>query len=147
MTSSTSRAPAALHAAIPALPVSDTKAAVSHYIEHFGFEAVHVDDGFAVLARDDVVLHLWDSADESWRSRADLAEHPVRSGAESFLSGTASCRIEVRGIDALFAELEPHGVLHPVTRGAVSSTDFGTREFATLDIAGNLLTFFEWTVE
>ena len=47
-------------------------------------------------------------------------------------------------IDALFAELEPAGVLHPTVRGGVATTDFGTREFATLDADGNLLTFFHW---
>jgi hypothetical protein len=26
----------------------------------------------------------------------------------------------------------------------VTATDFGTREFATLDLDGNLLTFFRW---
>jgi len=31
-----------------------------------------------------------------------------------------------------------------VSRGGVDDTDFGTREFATLDRDGNLLTFFRW---
>jgi len=35
-------------------------------------------------------------------------------------------------------------VLHPVSKEAVSDTDFGTREFATLDRDGNLVTFFQW---
>lgn len=145
MVSTEPRTPSALRGAVPALPVRDVGAGVAHYVDRFGFEAVHTEDGFAVLARGDVVLHLWGSTDESWRSRKDLAERPIRSGAESFLSGTASCRIEVTGVDALFAELEPQGVLHPVAEGGVTSTDFGTREFATLDLAGNLLTFFERT--
>lgn len=134
-----------LRGATPALPVRDVAAAVDHYVDRFGFEAVHIEDAFAVLGRGDVEMHLWGSTDESWRSREDLAEGPIRSGAESFLSGTASCRIEVTDVDTLFAELEPRGVLHPVARGGVTSTDFGTREFATLDLAGNLLTFFERT--
>jgi hypothetical protein len=29
----------------------------------------------------------------------------------------------------------------------VDDTDFGTREFATLDHDGNLVTFFEWVSE
>jgi hypothetical protein len=74
--------------------------------------------------------------------RNDLGDRPICSGAESFLAGTASCRIEVADVDALFAELEPAGVLHDVSRGGVGATDFGTREFATLDLDGNLLTFF-----
>ena len=67
---------------------------------------------------------------------------PICSGAESFLAGTASCRIEVADVDALFAELDRAGVLHPTVRDGVAATDFGTREFATLDLDGNLLTFF-----
>jgi hypothetical protein len=31
-----------------------------------------------------------------------------------------------------------------VSRGGVDETDFGTREFATLDRDGNLLTFYRW---
>ena len=33
------------------------------------------------------------------------------------------------------------------SRDAVDETDYGTREFATLDGDGNLVTFFEWTSE
>jgi hypothetical protein len=84
------------------------------------------------------------ATDEEWRSREDLAERPISSGAESFLSGTASCRIEVADVDALFGELQEKGVLHQVSRGGVDATDFGTREFATVDLDGNLLTFFHW---
>ena len=53
-------------------------------------------------------------------------------------------RVEVGDVDGLFGELEPQGVLHPVARDGVAATDFGTREFATLDLDGNLLTFFRW---
>jgi hypothetical protein len=35
-------------------------------------------------------------------------------------------------------------VLHPVSRNGVTETDFGTREFATLDADGNLIEFFRW---
>ena len=137
------RAKAGLGKTIPALPVRDVTAAVAHYRERFGFEPVHEDAGFAVLARDDAVLHLWEASDEEWRSRDDLAARPVCSGAESFLAGTASCRIETADPDALFEELGPKSVLHP-TVTHVADTDFGTREFATVDLDGNLLTFYRW---
>jgi catechol 2,3-dioxygenase-like lactoylglutathione lyase family enzyme len=123
--------------------VRDVAAAVAHYRERFGFHAPHETEDFAVLARDDAELHLWGATDGEWRSRADLAARPICSGAESFLAGTASCRIEVGDVDALFAELAAAGVLHEVSRGGLSATDFGTREFATVDLDGNLLTFFE----
>jgi hypothetical protein len=124
--------------------VRDVRAAVAYYRDRFGFDAPHETDDFAVIARDDSVIHLWGATDEEWRERADLTERPVCSGAESFIAGTASCRIEVADVDSLFQELEAAGVLHPVSRGGVGDTDFGTREFATLDMDGNLLTFFRW---
>ena len=138
------RAAAGLHRTNPALPMHDVSAAVAFYRERFGFDAVHETADFAVLVRDDAVLHLWGAVDDGWRSRDDLRRQPVCSGAESFLAGTASCRIEVADVDALFAELDSAGVLHDVSRGGVTATDFGTREFATLDGDGNLLTFFRW---
>jgi len=141
------RPTAGLARTIPALPVRDVAAAVAYYRERFGFEAAHATDVFAVLARDDAVLHLWGATDDDWRARDDLRERPVGSGAESFLAGTASCRIEVADVDALFDELGSAGVLHDVSRGGVATTDFGTREFATLDVDGNLLTFFHWQSE
>jgi catechol 2,3-dioxygenase-like lactoylglutathione lyase family enzyme len=131
---------------IPALPVRDAAAAVDFYRDRLGFQVLHHDGGFAVLARDAAVVHLWEAGDESWQER-DSLERPVRSGAESFIAGTASCRIDVDGVDALYEELRESGVLHPVSSSGVSETDFGTREFATLDLDGNLVTFFRWETE
>ena len=128
---------------IPALPARDVAAAVDYYRDRLGFEALHVDGGFAVLGRDEAVLHLWEAGDESWQARG-TGERPVRSGAESFIAGTASCRIRVDGVDELYEELRDHDVLHPVARGGVSDTDYGARELATLDLDGNLVVFFEW---
>lgn len=138
------RASARMNKTIPALPVRDVPAAIAHYVDRFGFEAPHVAADFAVLVRDDAVLHLWAASDEEWRARENLTSHPISSGAESFLAGTASCRIEVEDVDALFAELESRGVLHDVSREGIDATDFGSREFATVDLDGNLLTFFRW---
>ena len=132
-----------LEQTIPALPVRDAAGAVEFYRGRLGFEVLHHDGGFAVLRRDEAVLHLWQAGDESWRER-DPLDRPVQSGAESFIAGTASCRIRVDGVDDLFGEMRSSGVLHPVSKDGVSDTDFGTREFATLDADGNLLTFFQW---
>ena len=135
---------ATLRQTIPALPVRNAAAAVDFYRDRLGFEVLHHDGGFAVLCRDDAVLHLWEASDETWSERRSL-EQPVRSGAESFIAGTASCRIAVEGVDALYEEMRQSDVLHPVSRDAVETTAFGTREFATLDLDGNLVTFFQWT--
>ena len=135
-----------LNQTIPAMPVRDAVTAVGFYRDRLGFEVLHHDGGFAVLGRDDAVLHLWQADDESWRERSSM-ERPVRSGAESFIAGTASCRIKVEGVDELYDELQASDVLHPVSSGGVSETDFGTREFATLDQDGNLISFFGWVGE
>jgi catechol 2,3-dioxygenase-like lactoylglutathione lyase family enzyme len=128
---------------IPALPVRDAARAVEFYRDKLGFDVVHHDGGFAVLRRDGAEVHLWEASDDSWRDRA-ADEKPVRSGAESFIAGTASCRIAAEGVDELYGELSAREVLHPVSRDGVEETDFGTREFAALDLDGNLLTFFKW---
>jgi catechol 2,3-dioxygenase-like lactoylglutathione lyase family enzyme len=134
---------ATLSQAIPALPVRDAAAAAAFYRDRLGFTVLHHDGGFAVLGRDDAVVHLWEAGDETWRNR-DSIEQPVQSGAESFIAGTASCRIRVEGVDELYEELRGNDVLHAVSKDGVGATDFGTREFATLDSDGNLVTFFQW---
>jgi catechol 2,3-dioxygenase-like lactoylglutathione lyase family enzyme len=128
---------------IPALPVRDAAASVDFYRDRLGFEVLHHDGGFAVLGRDEAVVHLWEASDESWRKGVDL-DRPVCSGAESFIAGTASCRIAVAGVDELYEELSAADVLHRVSKEGVDDTDFGTREFATVDRDNNLITFFQW---
>jgi catechol 2,3-dioxygenase-like lactoylglutathione lyase family enzyme len=128
------------------MPVHVMSAAVAFYRDCLGFEVLHHEGSFAVMVRDEAVVHLWEASDETWRQRAS-DESPVVSGAESFIAGTASCRVRVEGVDELYAELRDKDVLHPVSQDGVGNTDFGTREFATLDLDGNLLAFFEWVTE
>jgi catechol 2,3-dioxygenase-like lactoylglutathione lyase family enzyme len=134
---------ATLTQTIPALPARDVAKSVAFYRDRLGFSVLHHDGGFAAIGRDEAVVHLWEASDESWRER-EASDRPVCSGAESFIAGTASCRIRVDGVDELYTELAPSDVLHPVSKEGVTETDFGTREFATLDLDGNLVTFFEW---
>jgi catechol 2,3-dioxygenase-like lactoylglutathione lyase family enzyme len=131
---------------IPALPVRDAAASVDFYRDRLGFDVLHHDGGFAVMGRDDAVVHLWEASDESWREGIDPAR-PVCSGAESFIAGTASCRIVVEGVDELYEELKVKDVLHKVSKDGVDDTDFGTREFATVDRDNNLVTFFQWVAQ
>jgi uncharacterized protein (TIGR02246 family) len=126
-----------LHA-IPALPVRDTAASAAFYRDKLGFVVRHEASGFAILVRDTVELHLWQAGDNAWQGRGGA---PVQSGAESFLAGTASCRVQVAGVDTLHAELQPLGILHPNAR--LADQAWGTREFGVLDPDGNLITFFE----
>src|SRR3954451_11005735 len=73
---------------IPALPVADLGLALAGWTSRLGYSAAHVGAGLAVLRRDDAEVHLWEADDVGWARRADLADRPVRSGAESFLAGT-----------------------------------------------------------
>lgn len=109
---------------IPAMPVRDASAAVAFYRDRLGFEVLHHVEGFAVMCRDKAVLHLWEASDESWRER-DLTEKPVSSGAESFIAGTASCRIRVVGVDELYDELRRNDVLHPVSKKELTTRTSG----------------------
>lgn len=88
-------------------------------------------------------MHLSAASDQSWKERAELAGRPVCRGAESFIAGTASCRIEVDHVDELYAEMAAAAVLHPGDLGSAGDTAWGTREFAALDLEGNLLTFHQ----
>jgi catechol 2,3-dioxygenase-like lactoylglutathione lyase family enzyme len=127
---------------IPALPTADIEAAVDFYRTRLGFDLIHHDDVFAILQRDLAEIHLWGASDTAWMKTLDPLA-PVSSGAESFLAGTASCRIEVEGIDDLFIEFGDSGVLHPSTT-EVRTTKWSTKEISVLDMDGNLLTFFEF---
>jgi catechol 2,3-dioxygenase-like lactoylglutathione lyase family enzyme len=134
----------ALGRVIPALPVADTEAAAAAYRDRLGFTTTYRDDGLAIVVRDIAEIHLWRAGDASWRDRGP-AEAPVRSGAESFLAGTASCRIAVDGpgdLDALHVEITASGVVHPVSVSGPSDTPYGLRELHALDLDGNLITFF-----
>jgi catechol 2,3-dioxygenase-like lactoylglutathione lyase family enzyme len=125
--------------AVPVLPVRSIAASSVFYADRLGFEVLHADDGYAVLRRDGVGLNLWAATDETWRDRP--GGPPVVSGAESFLAGTASCRIRVDGIDGLHAACAASGIVHP--DGPLADTPWGTREFTVLDPDRNCLAFFQ----
>lgn len=128
---------------IPALPVKNIKSGVDFYVSRFGFTCPYQNEDFAKLIWDEVEIHLWVVCDRSWKWRSLLLFlRPIYSGAETFLAGTHSCRIQVTDIQALFEILREKGVLYsPSTE--VETTDWGTLEFPTLDLHRNLITFFE----
>jgi hypothetical protein len=128
-----------LSRAIPALPVRNTAQSAIFYQEQLGFTIRHQERGFAIVVRDDVEIHLWEASDERWQGRSGPS--PVVSGAESFLAGTASCRIQVTGVDDLYGELQPRGILH--AQAQLTNQPWGSREFGVCDLDNNLITFFE----
>jgi catechol 2,3-dioxygenase-like lactoylglutathione lyase family enzyme len=116
-------------AAVPALPVSDQARAVAFLERALGFtELRHEGEGLGILRRDDVELHLW-------------VPDGSAPGAERHLAGTASCRIEVTGVDDLHAHCGGLGVVHP--NAPLRDEPWGTREFAVLDPDHNLIALYE----
>ena len=128
---------------IPALPVQDIKVSCGYYTNRLGFTICHQEETFAIAVRDDIEIHLWQACDKSWKWRSIfLALKPIWTGAETFIAGTASCRIQVQGIDELFEEYKKQGVLHS-SDTVVQEQYWGHREFPAVDHHRNLLTFYE----
>lgn len=130
---------ASLVHAVPTFPVRNVAQSVDFYRDQLGFTVLHVDTGFAVFQRDAVEIRVWEANDETWQERESSS--PVVSGAESFIAGTATCRIKVTGVDALYAELEPRGVVHP--KATLRDQPWGAREFGVQDPDNNMITFLE----
>lgn len=120
---------ATLNSATPALPVKTLDASAPFYRDKLGFEIVHRDGGFAIVERDAVAIILWEAND------------PNTPGAEPFIAGTASCRIQVTGIRELYAECQAQGVIHP--NGPLQRKPWGVDDFSVLDPDSNLITFEE----
>ena len=125
---------------IPALPVKDIRLSAEFYRDKLGFTLVHQETQFAIVRRDVAEIHLWAAFDETWRTRGG-GSSPVVSGAESFIAGTASCRVEVEGVDELYQEVNKQGILE--ANAQPRDQWWGAREFHVKDPDNNLVTFFE----
>jgi catechol 2,3-dioxygenase-like lactoylglutathione lyase family enzyme len=108
-----------LRSTVPVLPVSDIADASTFYSDRLGF-TVDFEAGDDIgVARDEALLHL---------------DGVVNAGA-----GMVTCRIEADGVDDLYAELEPAGVIDP--EEPIRTTPWGSRQFSVRDCCGNRLTF------
>jgi catechol 2,3-dioxygenase-like lactoylglutathione lyase family enzyme len=117
--------------AVPAFPVSDERRAVAFYASALGFVELQENGrGLGILRRDEVELHLW--------------VPDGRPGAEPHLAGTASCRIQVTGVEALYEHCTTLGVVHP--NAPLRDTAWGTREFGVLDPDNNLVSLYQRVV-
>jgi catechol 2,3-dioxygenase-like lactoylglutathione lyase family enzyme len=112
-----------LTSAAPVLASLHIERTVSFYCTRLGFSRVYVDPGvWGIVSRDSIQIHFWPCHDKSFAENT-------------------SCRVYVRGIDALFAELQPQGVVHP--NAPLAQKPWGSREFGVLDLDGNLIIFAE----
>ena len=62
-------------------------------------------------------------------------------GAERQLAESASCRLQVTGIDELYAVCSDAGVVHP--RAAIADKPWRDREFGISNPDGNLVTLYQ----
>lgn len=107
---------------VPVLSVADLGRAMAFYEERLGFRARVPADGYAILQRNDVEIHM-----------EHVPNHDPR----------AACgfRVRLEGIEPLYETCTAAGIVHP--RAPLSATPWGTREFAVTDPDGYLITFAE----
>ena len=106
---------------IPVLASLNIKKTVEFYKTKLGFNKVgYLDDNYAVIARDNFVVHFWKCNDKI---------HPENT----------SCYVDVEDIDTLYEELKTFDVIQP--NGTIKNHPYGMREFAIIDLDGNLIKF------
>jgi len=108
-----------LISASPTLASLDLAETVAFY-EGLGFRTGFHDEGYAIMNRDEVSLHFWKT------------DNPL------FPKNT-SCYISVKEVDSLYVEMQRENVIHP--NAPLRDQPWGMREFAILDIHGNLIRF------
>jgi len=112
------------HIITPVLPSSDIDRDITWYKEKTGFEVTCQEDGYAVLRRENLWIHL------QWHT--GTAEDPIHG---------AVIKIFVEGIETIFQEF--------ITRGTVTkdklrhNTPWHTHEFGFYDLNKNAIFFVE----
>ena len=104
----------------PVLAALDIPRLVDFYEERLGFKASWKDEGYGIVHRDQITIHFWHAK-------------------EKIFPENTSCYVDVEGIDALYEEYQKAGVIHP--NGQLANQPWGMREFAILDLDGNLIRF------
>jgi catechol 2,3-dioxygenase-like lactoylglutathione lyase family enzyme len=128
---------------MPAVPVRNLDASLAFYRDKLGFTVRHREQGGAIIVRDATERHLTQLDDESWKTRPDFLSRPVKTGAESFLPGTASYRIGVDDVRLLHEECVAMGIVSP--NAPLREQWWGDVDFGVLDVDRNLVTFFQHT--
>ena len=108
---------------VPIIPARDVPASVAWYRDQLGYAVHRSQADYGIVARDRSWIHLY--------GPSGIA--PERSDT--------MIRIGVDGIDELYAGCVARDIVHP--NGPLGLRPWGLREFAVLDLDGNLVTFFE----
>jgi catechol 2,3-dioxygenase-like lactoylglutathione lyase family enzyme len=110
-----------LTSAIPVIPVRDVPAAVAFYRDVLGFLPAFEIEGYAVIVRAPIELHL--------------------EGSAEWPRPQTTCRVNLAGVDELYADIEPKGIVDP--NEPLATQPHGMRQFSVLDPWGNRITFAE----
>lgn len=107
---------------VPILASLDEEETIKFYTEKLGFTFHSSWEGYLILSKDDVQVHLWPTTD------------PV-------IPKNTGCYINVTEVDKLYAEYEPLGVVHP--NGKLEVKPWEMKQFSILDNNGNIIHFGE----
>lgn len=109
--------------ATPMLASLDIERSITFFCDHFGFHSQFVQqDVYGIVTSGPVSIHFW-------------------ACTEKHIAENTSCRIQVKGIEALFTSCQLADIVHP--NAQLELKPWGLREFGALDPDGNLITFFE----
>jgi len=111
-----------LKSTVPILASLSEEGTVKFYTEKLGFTFYSSWEGYLILGRDDIYIHLWPCKDPNI---------PKNTG----------CYVNVTDVDTLYAEYKPLGVIHP--NGDLSEMPWKMKQFSILDNNGNIIHFGE----
>jgi catechol 2,3-dioxygenase-like lactoylglutathione lyase family enzyme len=109
-----------LQTAIPVLASLNEQETVQFYTEKLGFTFHASWDGYLIMDRDGIYIHLWSCKDPE-------------------IAKATSCYIVVTEVEKLYAEYKSSGVVHP--NGELQDKPWKMKEFSILDNNGNLIAF------
>jgi uncharacterized glyoxalase superfamily protein PhnB len=104
----------------PELPAGGLSASIEYYVQRLGFSLAVEMEGYAIVERDGVAIHLFEDAGRK--------------------HSAAGIHLFTPDLEELFAEFEAHGakIVQPIER-----KPWGNREFRVKDEFGNELKFTE----
>jgi hypothetical protein len=111
-----------LKSAVPILASLNEEETVKFYTEKLGFTFHSSWEGYLILSRNKVNIHLWPCKDQE-------------------IAKNTGCFINVTGVDKLYAEYKPLGVIHP--NGDLQEMPWKMKQFSILDNNGNVIHFGE----
>lgn len=107
--------------AVPVLPALNMQHTLDYFETMLGFAVIAHYDGYALVERDGVEIHFFESDDEH-------------------LSRNSSCYIRVGNIQKLYSEYTHNRVNLVIP---LEAKPWGMNEFSVIDVNGNLLRFGE----